>query len=188
MGSCWPYHSSYLPGWKVYHDQQGGTFRLSPFHCTSVRMAPTIISNADNLTAQFLIVGLAFALAPFVIVKMCSRSFVMCHGMELCANEVLQMCTRSPFATPGAAAVREAHFPSSQHWGSLSKLTKLISLDSLQKEVCVKSTALRVARPLLGLSVCLSQSQTLIFTGLKESLLTRPHSPRLKMNVRSVWI
>ena len=78
-------------------------------------MAPTIISNADNLTAQFLIVGLAFALAPFVIVKMCSRSFVMCHGMELCANEVLQMCTRSPFATPGAAAVREAHFPSSQH-------------------------------------------------------------------------
>ena len=60
-------------------------------------MAPTIISNADNLTAQFLIVGLAFALAPFVIVKMCSRSFVMCHGMELCANELLEMCTRSPF-------------------------------------------------------------------------------------------
>ena len=54
---------------------------------------------------------------------------------------------------------------------SLSKTTKLLLLDSLLQEVCIESGldgSLTLSS--LGLSVCLSQSQTTFFRA-KESLL-----------------
>ena len=68
----------------------------------------------------------------------------------------------------GAAAIHEAYFASSQFCRSSSKLTKLILLDSLQKEVRVKLTVKRVARPSLGW-VSVLVSHNLIFTGLKKA-------------------
>jgi hypothetical protein len=54
---------------------------------------------------------------------------------------------------------------------SLSKTTKLILLDSLLQEVCISSGSDgSLALSSLGLSVCLSQSQTYFF-GAKESPL-----------------
>jgi hypothetical protein len=53
----------------------------------------------------------------------------------------------------------------------LSKTTKLILLDSLLQEVCISSGSDgSLALSSLGLSVCLSQSQTYFF-GAKESPL-----------------
>ena len=55
--------------------------------------------------------------------------------------------------------------------GSLSKTTKLILLDSLLQEVCISSDEDgSLALSSLGLSVCLSQSQTCFFRA-KESPL-----------------
>jgi len=55
---------------------------------------------------------------------------------------------------------------------SLSKTTKLILLDSLLQEVCISSGSDgSLTLSSLGLSVCLSQSQTYFF-GAKESPLT----------------
>ena len=57
-------------------------------------------------------------------------------------------------------------------FSSLSKTTKLILLDSLLQEVCISSGKDgSLALSSLGLSVCLSQSQT-YFLGAKESPLT----------------
>jgi hypothetical protein len=56
---------------------------------------------------------------------------------------------------------------------SLSKTTKLILLDSLLQEVCISSGSDgSLALSSLGLSVCLSQSQTYFF-GAKESPLNK---------------
>ena len=61
---------------------------------------------------------------------------------------------------------------SSQQCHSLSKTTKLILLDSLLQEVCISSGSDgSLTLSSLGLSVCLSQSQTYFF-GAKESPLT----------------
>ena len=49
--------NSYLPGWEVNRDHEGGSSRARPFHCTSVGLTPAIISNVDNSTASFLLVG-----------------------------------------------------------------------------------------------------------------------------------
>ena len=43
--------SSYLPGTKVNRDHEGGSFRVRPFHCTSVGLTPTIASNVGNSSA-----------------------------------------------------------------------------------------------------------------------------------------
>ena len=63
-------------------------------------------------------------------------------------------------------------FPFWKQRRSLSKTTKLILLDSLLQEVCISSGldgSLTLSS--LGLSVCLSQSQTSFFRA-KESPLT----------------
>ena len=60
------------------------------------------------------------------------------------------------------------------NFSSLSKTTKLILLDSLLQEVCISSVfdgSLTLSS--LGLSVCLSQSQTALFRA-KESPLNHP--------------
>ena len=68
------------------------------------------------------------------------------------------------------------------NFSSLSKTTKLILLDSLLQEVCISSVfdgSLTLSS--LGLSVCLSQSQTALFRA-KESPLKhqKPHyKPRV---------
>jgi hypothetical protein len=33
---------------RGYHDHQGGSLRVRPFHCTSVGLTPAIIPNVDN--------------------------------------------------------------------------------------------------------------------------------------------
>jgi hypothetical protein len=48
---------------RGYRDQQGGSPRVRPFHCTEVGLTPAIIPNADNSGAQFLVVGTACALS-----------------------------------------------------------------------------------------------------------------------------
>ena len=57
---------------------------------------------------------------------------------------------------------------------TLSKTTKLILLDSLLQEVCIssgKDGSLTLSS--LGLSVCLSQSQTTFFRAKESSLFNR---------------
>ena len=58
---------AYLPGWGVNHDQEGGSPRVRPFHCTSVGLTPAIISNVDNSTASFLLVGDCVRAIPWLI-------------------------------------------------------------------------------------------------------------------------
>ena len=74
-----------------------------------------------------------------------------------------------------------------QYWesDSLSKTTKLILLDSLLQEVCIKS-GLAGRSPLssLRLSVCLCQSQTSLFR-TKESPLNK--MIRLKIKLACMW-
>ena len=49
---CWhSQQSSYLPGTKVNRDHEGGSFRVRPFHCTSVGLTPTIAPNVGNSSA-----------------------------------------------------------------------------------------------------------------------------------------
>ena len=48
---------AYLPGVEVNHDQEGGSSRWRPFHCTSDGLKPTITPNVGNWNAQFLAVG-----------------------------------------------------------------------------------------------------------------------------------
>ena len=43
--------SAYLPGVEVNHDQEGGSSRVRPFHCTSVWLTPTITPNVGNSNA-----------------------------------------------------------------------------------------------------------------------------------------
>ena len=57
---------AYLPGWGVNHDQEGGSPRARPFHCTSVGLTPAIISNVDNSTASFLLVGDCVRAIPWI--------------------------------------------------------------------------------------------------------------------------
>jgi hypothetical protein len=45
-------------GDQLIRDQQGGSPRVRPFHCTEVGLTPAIIPNADNSGAQFLPVWL----------------------------------------------------------------------------------------------------------------------------------
>ena len=42
---------TYLPGVGVNHDQEGGSPRVRPVHCTSDRLTPTIVSNVNNSSA-----------------------------------------------------------------------------------------------------------------------------------------
>ena len=59
---------------------------------------------------------------------------------------------------------------------SLSKTTKLILLDSLLQEVCINSVSdWSLALSSLGLSVCLSQSQTSLFRAKESPLIYRIH-------------
>ena len=37
---------AYLPGVEVNRDQEGGSSRVRPFHCTTVGLTPTITPNA----------------------------------------------------------------------------------------------------------------------------------------------
>ena len=43
--------NSYLPGWEVNRDHEGGSSRARPFHCTSVGLTPAISPNVGNSTA-----------------------------------------------------------------------------------------------------------------------------------------
>ena len=73
-----------------------------------------------------------------------------------------------------------------ENFSSLSKTTKLILLDSLLQEVCISSD-IQYDEPLtlssLGLSVCLSQSQTALFRA-KES----PLNHQIFMYIRRVIV
>jgi len=42
---------AYLPGVEVNHDQEGGSSRARPGHCTSVGLTPTITPNVGNSNA-----------------------------------------------------------------------------------------------------------------------------------------
>ena len=39
---------AYLPGVEVNRDQEGGSSRVRPFHCTTVGLTPTITPNVGN--------------------------------------------------------------------------------------------------------------------------------------------
>ena len=41
-------NQAYLPDTEVNHDQEGGSSRVRPFHCTPVRLTPTITPNVGN--------------------------------------------------------------------------------------------------------------------------------------------
>ena len=63
-----------------------------------------------------------------------------------------------------ASLIKSAVYIILAHYFSLSKTTKLILLDSLLQEVCISSDEDgSLALSSLGLSVCLSQSQTCFF-------------------------
>ncbi|KAJ3648270.1 hypothetical protein Zmor_020084 [Zophobas morio] len=64
-GAC----QSILTWRRGYRDQQGGSPRVRPFHCTKVGLTPAIIPNADNSGAQFLVVGTACALSRSDLIK-----------------------------------------------------------------------------------------------------------------------
>ena len=55
---------SYLPGPGVNRDQEGGSPRKRPFHCTSVRLTPASSSNVTTLGSQFLLVGSCVRASP----------------------------------------------------------------------------------------------------------------------------
>ena len=42
---------AYLPGVEVNRDQEGGSSRVRPFHCTTVGLTPTITPNVGNSIA-----------------------------------------------------------------------------------------------------------------------------------------
>ena len=56
--------TSYLPGPGVNRDQEGGSPRKRPFHCTSVRLTPASSSNVTTLGSQFLLVGSCVRASP----------------------------------------------------------------------------------------------------------------------------
>ena len=55
----------YLPGAGVNHDQEGGSPRVRPVHCTPGELTPTIVSNVNNSSAKFLLVGVCVRAIPF---------------------------------------------------------------------------------------------------------------------------
>jgi hypothetical protein len=44
-------NKAYLPGVEVNHDQEGGSSRVRPGHCTAVGLTPTITPNVGNSNA-----------------------------------------------------------------------------------------------------------------------------------------
>ncbi len=44
-------YEAYLPGVEVNHDQEGGSSRVRPCHCTTVGLTPTITPNVGNSNA-----------------------------------------------------------------------------------------------------------------------------------------
>ena len=95
-----------------------------------------------------------------------------------------------------ASLIKSAVYIISAYCFSLSKTTKLILLDSLLQEVCISSDEDgSLALSSLGLSVCLSQSQTCFFRDkeiplnnldminkLESCLLCLPPSPPLPLD------
>ena len=56
--------NSYLPGWGVNRDHEGGSPRARPFHCTPVGLTPAISPNVGNSTALFVLVGICVRANP----------------------------------------------------------------------------------------------------------------------------
>ena len=48
---------AYLPGVGVNHDQQGGSPKVRPYHCTTAGLTLAINPNVVNSGVQFLVVG-----------------------------------------------------------------------------------------------------------------------------------
>ena len=48
---------AYLPGTEVNHDQEGGSSRVRPGHCTKAWLTSTITPNVGNSSAKFLLYG-----------------------------------------------------------------------------------------------------------------------------------
>jgi len=51
-------YQAYLPGLEVNHDQEGGSSRVRPVHCTSDRLTSAISSNVGNSEVKFILCGL----------------------------------------------------------------------------------------------------------------------------------
>ena len=48
---------AYLPGTEVNHDQEGGSSRVRPGHCTKAWLTSTITPNVGNSSAKFMLYG-----------------------------------------------------------------------------------------------------------------------------------
>ena len=57
---------AYLPGVELNRDQEGGSSRVRPGHCTWVGLTPTITPNVGNSNASFLLVGDCVRAIPFL--------------------------------------------------------------------------------------------------------------------------
>ena len=53
-----------LTWYRGYRDQQGGSSRRRPFHCTSVGLTPAITPNVGNSGTQFISVGVCVRANP----------------------------------------------------------------------------------------------------------------------------
>ena len=56
--------NSYLPGWEVNRDHEGGSSRARPFHCTPVGLTPAISPNVGDSTVQFVLVEICVRAKP----------------------------------------------------------------------------------------------------------------------------
>jgi len=55
-----------LTWYRRYRDQQGGSPRTRPFHCTSVGLTPAIAPNVGNSGTQFISVGVCVRANPWI--------------------------------------------------------------------------------------------------------------------------
>ena len=58
-------HTSFILTWRRgRRDQQGGSLRMRPRHCTPLGLRPAISPNVGNSGAEFLVVGVRVRAAP----------------------------------------------------------------------------------------------------------------------------
>ena len=62
--SCCEVFSFILTWHRGRRDQEGGSLRMRPLHCTPLGLRPAISPNVGNSGAQFMVVGVCVRAAP----------------------------------------------------------------------------------------------------------------------------
>ena len=113
-------HLNFILTWRRgRRDQQGGSLRMRPRHCTPLGLRPAISPNVGNSGAEFLVVGVRVRAAPDIKIKRKTFSFLS-FLFRLCHATWLMVCCACGLAK---AAIFVLSFASSYHLRMLQGVT-----------------------------------------------------------------